>query len=112
MWSAFQPIRLPFPRHQAYAHEADDCEIKDVEEIAGRGVCANVNGKRVCVGNSKMMEDEGAKWHPCHEIGTIIHVSIDGVYAGHIVISDLVKSDSKAAIEMLKAEGVKKKRLY
>ena len=93
---------------QAYAHEADDCEIKDVEEIAGRGVCANVNGKRVCVGNSKMMEDEGAKWHPCHEIGTIIHVSIDGVYAGHIVISDLVKSDSKAAIEMLKAEGVKK----
>ena len=75
----------------AYKHEADDCRVEDVEEIAGRGVCAHVNGRVICVGNEKMMQDIGAAWHPCEKTGTIVHVAIDGEYAGHIVVSDIVK---------------------
>ena len=93
---------------QAYPDEADDCKIENVEEIAGHGIRAVVNGETVCVGNSKMMESIGAKWKPCHHTGTIIHVSINGEYAGHIVISDVEKPTSKEAVEKLKKSGVTK----
>ena len=92
----------------AYPKEQDNCTITDIEETAGHGITAMVNGRKVAVGNSKLMEKEGAKWHPCHHSGTIVHVAIDGEYAGHIVISDRVKEDASTAIEKLKAEGVKK----
>ncbi|MBQ4355989.1 MAG: heavy metal translocating P-type ATPase, partial [Bacteroidales bacterium] len=82
----------------AFPDEAiDGCEVTDVEEIAGQGVRARVGGKLVCVGNSKMMETAGAQWHDCHLVGTIIHVAVDGEYAGHIVINDKVKEESAAA---------------
>ncbi len=93
---------------QAYPNEADDCKIADVEEIAGHGIRAKVNGSVVCVGNTRMMDSIGAKWLPCEKVGTIIHVAINGEYAGHIVISDQVKEDSKGAIAALKAAGVTK----
>ena len=90
----------------AYPGEADNCKVEAVTELAGHGVTAMVNGKRVAVGNSKLMEAEGAAWHSCHHTGTIIHVAIDGVYAGHIVISDRIKEDSAEAIRALKAAGI------
>ncbi len=93
---------------QAYPNEADDCKIENVEEIAGHGIKAVVNGDTVCVGNSKMMDSVGAKWKSCHHTGTIIHVSINGEYAGHIVISDVEKPTSKEAVEKLKKSGVTK----
>ena len=93
---------------QAYPNEEDDCKIENVEEIAGHGIKAVVNGDTVCVGNSKMMESVGAKWKSCHHTGTIIHVSINGEYAGHIVISDVEKPTSKEAVEKLKKSGVTK----
>ncbi len=94
----------------AFPDEATDgCNVSDVEEVAGQGIRANVGGQRVCVGNRKMMEAVGAQWHDCeHDVGTIIHVAIDGQYAGHIVISDQVKADSAKAIDQLKQMGVKK----
>ena len=100
------PIALSL--RQAYPDEADDCRITDVEEIAGHGIRAKVNDDIVCVGNTRMMDSVGAKWLPCEKIGTIIHVSINGEYAGHIVISDQMKEDSKRAILALKAVGVSK----
>ena len=90
----------------AYPDEQDDCTIADVEETAGHGILATVNGKRVAVGNSKLMEKVGAEWRPCHHAGTIIHVAIEGRYAGHIVISDRVKDDAVTAIEQLRKAGV------
>jgi len=92
----------------AYPNEQDDCVITDVQETAGHGIIANVNGKSVAVGNSKLMEKVGAEWRPCHHEGTIIHVAIDGKYAGHIVISDRIKEDSALAIARLKDAGVSK----
>ena len=93
----------------AFPEEATDgCEISDVEEVAGHGIRAKVGGQTVCVGNTKMMDAVGAKWHDCHHIGTIIHVAIDGQYAGHIVINDKIKKDSAEAIHRLKELGVKK----
>ena len=91
---------------EAYPQEADDCTVEDVHDVAGKGVSAVVNGRRVCVGNSAMMEAEGAAWHPCHKTGTIVHVSIDGEYAGHIVVSDVVKPESAGALADLKRAGV------
>ena len=91
----------------AYPNEHDDCTVEDVEEISGHGIRAKVNGDTVCVGNTKMMDSAGAKWHPCHKVGTIIHVAVNGVYVGHIVISDSLKDDSAAAIADLKSLGVK-----
>lgn len=91
----------------AFPDEATDgCQVSEVEEIAGQGVRARVDDKVVCVGNSKMMEAVGAKWHDCHHVGTVIHVAINGVYAGHIVINDKVKDDSAQAIAQLKSLGV------
>lgn len=94
-------LRSAFP-----AEAADGCEVANVEEIAGRGVKAEVAGRTVCVGNSKMMDDLGVEWHDCHLAGTIVHVAVDGKYAGHIVISDVVKNDSDEAIRSLKKLGV------
>lgn len=91
----------------AYAHEKDDCSVENIEEVAGHGIKATINGKTVCVGNSKMMESIGADWKPCHHVGTIIHVAIDGRYEGHIVISDVPKEGSKEAIASLKKNGIK-----
>ena len=86
----------------------DAGRVADVEEIAGHGVCAKVDGKTVCVGNSRLMERQNVNWLPCELPGTIVHVTVDGFYAGHIVISDLPKEDAKEAIADLKASGVKK----
>lgn len=92
----------------AYPNVNDDCVVENIEEIAGHGIRARVNRQTVCVGNSKMMESIGADWHQCHHVGTIIHVAIDGVYVGHIVISDRVKDDAAAAISSLKKAGVQR----
>ena len=91
----------------AFPDEATDgCKLTDVEEIAGQGIKAKVENWTVCVGNTKMMETIGAKWRDCHHVGTIIHVAIDGEYAGHIVINDKIKEDSAEAIATLKSLGV------
>ena len=91
----------------AFPNEATDgCSVTDVEEIAGQGIKACVEGRPVCVGNTRMMDSVGAGWHDCHRAGTIIHVAVDGKYAGHIVINDLVKEDSAEAIAALKRLGV------
>ena len=93
----------------AFPDEATDgCQVSDVEEIAGHGIRARVGDQVVCVGNTKMMDAVGAKWHDCHHVGTIIHVAIDGQYAGHIVINDQIKSDSDEAIAQLQALGINK----
>ena len=91
----------------AFPDEATDgCKLSDVEEIAGQGIKAKVENWTVCVGNTKMMDAIGAQWHDCEHIGTIIHVAIDGEYAGHIVINDKLKEDSSVAIQALKSLGV------
>ena len=91
----------------AFPDEATDgCEVSDVTEVAGQGIRACVEGKVVCVGNTKMMDAVGAQWHDCSHAGTIIHVAIDGEYAGHIVINDQLKDDSASAIAQLHQLGV------
>ncbi len=92
----------------AYPSKDDDCVITDIKEIAGQGICANVNGKSVAVGNSALMESVGASWKACENHGTIIHVAVDGTYMGHIVISDRERADAPAAIASLKNVGVSK----
>ena len=94
---------------KAYPNEADDCTVEDVEEIAGHGITAKVNGKTIAIGNSKLMDKIGADWHECHEHpgGTVLHAAINGEYAGHIVISDVIKPHSKEAITELKNNGIR-----
>lgn len=92
----------------AFGNENDGCRVENVEEIAGQGVRALVNGKEVCVGNVRMMDAIGAEWHECHRKGTIVHVAADGVYAGHIVVNDVVKDDAQEAVEGLKRRGIRK----
>jgi Cd2+/Zn2+-exporting ATPase len=93
----------------AFPDEATDgCQVSDVEEIAGHGVKAKVGDMMVCVGNAKMMEAVGAQWHDCHLVGTIIHVAVNGEYAGHIVINDKIKEESAAAVKELKNIGVQR----
>ena len=93
----------------AFPDEATDgCRVSDVEEIPGQGVRARVGDLLVCVGNTKLMDAVGARWQDCHHVGTIIHVAIDGVYAGHIVINDRIKEDSAEAIAQLRKLGVTK----
>ncbi len=100
---AAEALRRSFPVDGC----AGSCEVSDVEEIAGLGVRAKVNGEVVCVGSSRLMEEAGASWHPCTKSsGTVIHIAIDGVYAGHVVISDVVKATSREAVRALKGEGV------
>ena len=90
----------------AYPDEQDDCLIEDVEEVAGQGIRARVNGDVVCVGNTRMMDALGVQWRECHKVGTTVHVSINGTYAGHIVIADKIKDDARQAISRLKELGV------
>ena len=94
----------------AYKNENDGCHVMRAEDIAGQGVKALVNGNIICVGNEKMMKAVGAEMQKCpHEhSGTVIHVSRNGKYIGHIVISDVIKSDSKQALQELKKAGIKK----
>ena len=94
---------------KAYGKELDESRVGQVEELSGRGVRAQVDGKTVCAGNDKLMDSMGIKWRPCHHVGTIVHVAVDGQYRGHIVISDEVKGDAKQAIAALKAQGVGKR---
>lgn len=96
-------LRNAFPKEAS-----DGCAVTDVEEIAGRGVKATVDGHTVCVGNSKMMADINMEWHDCHLPGTIVHVAVDGRYAGHIVINDQIKADSAEAVASLKRAGVER----
>ena len=94
-------------RH-AYPDEQDDCEVTDIREYAGQGLTARVNGLTVAVGSSRLMERVGAAWRPCSHKGTIIHVAVEGGYAGHIVISDRIKEDAAEAVSGLRAAGVRK----
>ena len=91
---------------EAFGNEADGCTVEQTEELAGQGIRARVNGKLVCVGNTKLMDSVGAHWRACHLTGTIIHVAVEGVYMGHIVIADELKPDAAATIAQLKAMGV------
>lgn len=93
---------------EAYALAIDNTRVTGVEELSGRGIRAKIDGRDVCVGNNKLMEEIGVNWHPCHRIGTTVHVAVNGSYAGHIVISDEIKEDAVAAIAALKKEGVRK----
>ena len=93
---------------EAYGKELDASRVSNVEELSGRGVRATVDGRQICAGNDKLMEDIGVSWHPGHRVGTSVHVASDGVYLGHIVISDEVKPDAKEAITALKACGVRR----
>lgn len=92
----------------AYPNENDNCEVRIEKEIAGQGIIAQINDKNVAVGNSKLMETLDIKWKDCFKVGTIVHVAINNEYAGHIVISDKIKSDSKTAMQQLKGLGIKK----
>ena len=92
----------------AWNQKIDESRVQEVKEIPGKGVQAFIDGRRVCVGNDKLMESEGAVWHPCHRVGTTIHIAVDGKYAGHIVISDEIKSGAADAIASLKELGIKK----
>ena len=91
---------------EAFGNEADGCTVDQTEEVAGQGIRARVNGKLVCVGNTKLMDSVGAHWRACHLTGTIIHVAVEGIYMGHIVIADELKPDAAATIAQLKAMGV------
>lgn len=93
---------------EAWDQLPDRSRVTQAEELPGRGVRAMIDGKLVCVGNEKLMEEIGVAWHPCHHVGTTVHVAADGNYLGHIVISDQIKPDAKEAISALKAAGVRK----
>lgn len=93
---------------KACGKEIDRSRVTDIEELSGHGITATVDGHAVAAGNSKLMNKLGVEYHDCHSTGTIIHMAVDGQYAGHIVISDVVKPHSKEAIEQLKRAGVQK----
>lgn len=93
---------------KAYGKPVDRSRVSDIEEISGAGILAKVDGKAVAVGNSKLMKTVGAAFVDCHHVGTIIHVACEGMYAGHIVISDVIKPNAKEAISRLKDLGVRK----
>ncbi|MEE8706108.1 MAG: heavy metal translocating P-type ATPase [Oscillospiraceae bacterium] len=100
------PISLSLKN--AYTNTLDSSRVTDVEEIPGHGVCAKVDGRTVYAGNSKLMEKENIPWHACHLTGTVVHVAVDGIYAGHIIISDQIKPDSAKAVSELKKSGVRR----
>ena len=93
---------------RAYGKEIDRSRVTDIQEISGNGVMAKVDGVNVAAGNSKLMDRLGIKWIDCHQAGTIIHMAVDGIYAGHIVISDIEKPHAKEAIQALKMAGVER----
>ena len=100
------PISLSLKR--AYQKEPDRSRVSGMTEIAGQGIGVLVDGRRVHVGNDKLMTSVGAAWRPCHKNGTVIHIAVDGLYAGHIVISDEVKPESEEAIQLLRKNGVRR----
>ena len=104
-WSS-HPISVSL--RKAWGKEIDPGRVTDVEEIAGHGVTARVDGRAVSAGNSRLMERAGVQWASCNLPGTIVHVTVEGRYAGHILISDLPKPEAKTLVEGLKAAGVKK----
>ena len=93
---------------RSYGKEIDRSRVSDIQEISGNGVIAKVDGVEVAAGNDKLMDRLGIKFVSCHSVGTIIHMAIDGEYAGHIVIADIVKPNSKEAIRKLKSAGIRK----
>lgn len=93
---------------KAYGKEIDRSRVSDIQEVSGHGIIAKVDGHEVAAGNSKLMKKIGVKYYDCHRVGTIIHMAIDGAYAGHIVISDILKPHSKEVIAELKKAGVEK----
>ena len=105
-YNSSHPISLSIK--QAYGKKIDPDRVSDVHEISGHGVIAMIDGKEVAVGNEKLMSQIGVEAHPCHHVGTIIHVAIDKVYSGHIVIADEIKEDSARAMAELKRAGVEK----
>ena len=105
-YNSSHPISLSIK--QAYGKKIDPDRVSDVHEISGHGVIATIDGKEVAVGNEKLMTQVGVEAHPCHHVGTIIHVAIDKVYSGHIVIADEIKEDSARSMAELKRAGVEK----
>lgn len=99
---------ISYSIRDAYNAEIDKSRVSDAEEIAGHGVSAVIDGEKIYAGNDKLMKKIGIEWHPCHHTGTTVHIAVGNEYAGHIVISDEVKSDSAEAIKLLKKCGVKK----
>lgn len=93
---------------RAYGKELDRSRVSEIEEISGNGITAKVDGRSVAAGNVKLMDRLGIPYKSCHKVGTIIHMAIDGEYAGHIVISDVEKPTSKEAIAKLKQAGIQK----
>ena len=94
---------------EAYSHSDDECDVRDVREYAGEGVTASVNGKNVAVGNGKLMQSLNipvCECEKCENLGTLVHVAIDGVYAGHVVVSDIIKDDSASAVSALRSVGI------
>ena len=92
---------------EKYSYPIDQSIISDINEIPGKGISIKIENKDVLVGNTKLMEDNGIKWHPCHHIGTTVHIAVNNIYAGHIVISDTLKDGSKEAITQLNDLGIK-----
>lgn len=103
--SSSHPISRSLQR--AYGKEIDRTRVEDIEEISGNGVTARVDGISVAVGNSRLMERLGVAFKECHQVGTIVHVAIDGSYAGHILIADVLKPTAKAAVAELKKSGIR-----
>lgn len=93
---------------KAYGKPIDRSRVTEIEEIGGNGVTAKVDGKFVAAGNTKLMNRLGVEYHDCHQVGTVVHIAIDGEYAGHILISDVIKPHAKEAIQELKKAGVAK----
>ena len=93
---------------RAWGGEPDKNRVSDVTELSGKGLTAKVDGKTVAVGNARLMELLGVEYKECHSVGTVVHVAIDGAYAGHILIADMLKPTAKAAVAAMKAAGVKK----
>ena len=100
------PIAMALLR--AYPDEQDGCSVTDIREFAGKGLTATVEGRTIAIGNDRLMDELGAAWHPCHHSGTIVHVAVDGTYAGHIVISDRIKEDAAQAVSDLHAAGIRR----
>lgn len=93
---------------KAYGEPIDKTRIGNIEELSGRGIQAVIDGKSVYVGNGVLMQSVGVDFHECKTVGTTVHIAVDGLYAGHIVIADTVKPDAKSAVEQLKASGIRK----
>ncbi|MBR3102979.1 MAG: heavy metal translocating P-type ATPase [Lachnospiraceae bacterium] len=103
-----RPVPNPAEEENSTKREIDRSRVGGVEEIGGNGILAQVDGKEIAIGNRKLMERQGIEFSKCHHVGTVVHVAIDGVYSGHIVISDVLKPTAKAAIAAMRAAGVSK----